>query len=183
MHSFTYSGAFWVIIPCSLIAILYALFNYYRVSQCQISKTSQQRDLTYLPAQEESILFIGKHISEGAQAFLHAEYQYLLIFLGIFALVILIAVDIVADEETSFQLYTTLAFLLGGLTSMLAGYLGMMVATFSNTKVAHLARQSLDDAFKLAYRAGCVVGFGLTGLSLLMLAILIGIYLNLGIAP
>lgn len=95
----------------------------------------------------------------------------------------MVAVDIISDEKTDFQLYTTIAFLVGGLTSMLCGYLGMMVATYSNTKVAHLARNSLDDAFKLAYRAGCAIGFGLTGLSLLMHAILIVIYVNMNIAP
>lgn len=66
---------------------------------------------------------------------------------------------------------------------MACGYMGMHVATHTNTKVSFIAQSSLDEAYKLAYRAGCVIGFSLTGISLLMLIILIAIYTELGIAP
>lgn len=56
------------------------------------------------------------------------------------------------------------------------GYFGMFVATKTNTRVSYIAQSSLDEAFKLAYRAGTCIGFVLTGVSLLMLALLILIY-------
>jgi len=39
----------------------------------------------------------------------------------------------------------------------------------------------LDEAFKVAFRAGCVMGFFLTSLALLILAILMAIYSKMGI--
>ena len=65
---------------------------------------------------------------------------------------------------------------------MLCGYIGMHIATHSNTKVAFIAQSSLDEAFKLSYRAGCAIGFIVTGLALLVLGVLIGVYRELGIA-
>ena len=52
----------------------------------------------------------------------------------------------------------------------------MQIATFTNTRVAYIAQSSLDEAFKVAFRAGCVMGFSLTSLGLLILAILMAIY-------
>jgi Na+/H+-translocating membrane pyrophosphatase len=95
--------------------------------------------------------------------------------MGVFGLIIFICVDMFGSDWT-FCLYTTMAFLVGGFTSMACGYMGMHVATHTNTKVSFIAQSSLDEAYKLAYRAGCVIGFSLTGISLLMLIILIAIY-------
>ena len=97
---FTYSDAFGVIIPCALIAILYAGINFYRISKVQIDKTS--REIAYTPEQDSLIHTIGKHIQEGSKAFLHQEYKYLLVFLALFALVILVAVDIVGESSNDF---------------------------------------------------------------------------------
>jgi len=62
-----------------------------------------------------------------------------------------------------------------------SGYVGMQIATFTNTRVAYIAQSSLDEAFKVAFRAGCVMGFSLTSLGLLVLAILMAIYREMGI--
>ncbi len=71
------------------------------------------------------------------------------------------------------------AFLLGAVTSVASGYVGMKIATYSNSRTAYMAITSLADAFKVAYRAGCVMGFFLTGAGLLILVIIIAIYRNL----
>lgn len=72
-----------------------------------------------------------------------------------------------------------MAFVLGAVTSTVSGYFGMQIATFTNTKVAYMAQSSLEEAFKIAYRAGCVMGFFLTSLGLLVLTILIAVYRSL----
>jgi len=66
--------------------------------------------------------------------------------------------------------------MVGGLTSMLCGYIGMQIATYANNRTAHAARISLSYAFKVAYGAGSVMGFCLVSLSLLNLLILIIIF-------
>jgi Na+/H+-translocating membrane pyrophosphatase len=53
-----------------------------------------------------------------------------------------VAVDIVgsgSEGNYKFQLYTTIAFVLGAVTSTVSGYFGMQIATFTNTKVAYMA--------------------------------------------
>jgi len=57
----------------------------------------------------------------------------------------------------------------------------MQIATFTNTRVAYIAQSSLDEAFKVAFRAGCVMGFSLNSLGLLVLTILMAIYKSMGI--
>ena len=95
--------------------------------------------------------------------------------MAVFGLIVLICVDL-AGHDWKARFYTTSAFLVGGFTSMFCGYMGMYIATLTNTRVSYIAQSSIDEAFKLAYRAGCSIGFSLTGIALLMLAIMIAIF-------
>ncbi len=52
----------------------------------------------------------------------------------------------------------------------------MLVATYSNYRTAFKARTSLADAFRVAYQAGCVMGFALVSIGLMMLALVIIIF-------
>jgi len=80
-------------------------------------------------------------------------------------------------ENKIYQAWATSAFILGCLTSILSGYIGMKVATFSNYRCAFCAwTKGMNSAFDVAFRAGCVMGFGLTSFGLLMLVLLILIY-------
>ena len=63
--------------------------------------------------------------------FLALEYFYLSIFLFVFSIIILI-ID-------NFLFYTAFAFLLGALTSVVSGYIGMFIATRANVRVAYQA--------------------------------------------
>lgn len=72
--------------------------------------------------------------------------------------------------------YTAFAFAIGALTSMGCGAIGMLVATYSNYRTAFKARTSLADAFRVAYQAGCVMGFALVSIGLMMLALVIIIF-------
>jgi len=92
------------------------------------------------------IAHIGKLISNGADAFLFEEYKYLAGFCSVFALIILIAVDCYGNDW-NFQIYTTAAFILGAFTSIVSGFIGMRIATFSNSRTAYSAINSLADAF------------------------------------
>ena len=66
-------------------------------------------------------------------------------------------------------LFSALAFILGALTSMVCGYLGMMVGTYGNVRTAVEARRGMAPAFSAAYRSGSVMGFLLSSLALLTL--------------
>lgn len=74
------------------------------------------------------------------------------------------------------QFFTTIAFLIGGFTSIVAGYIGMRIATFTNVRTTYLCAEDIHKGFVVAYRGGQVLGFCLVGLALLILQILIIIY-------
>ena len=109
---------------------------------------------------------ISASINEGARAFLFAEYRILVIFIVVLFLLIGIAMH---------SWVTALCFLCGALFSILAGYIGMNVATKANVRTANAARESgMNKALSIAFSGGsvmgmCVVGLGLLGVSVLFM--------------
>lgn len=94
------------------------------------------------------IKWIGDEITSGAVSFLNKEYLYLSIFAVVFAIILGVTVDAfeMSSEDdkgddkgnkrgpsTNFP-YTALAFLIGAGTSILAGYIGMRIAVYTNTR-------------------------------------------------
>lgn len=117
---------------------------------------------------------IATAVDKGATAFLMAEYKILAIFVAAFAIIIALLV-----EEELGQFWTVFAFILGAVTSIVSGFIGMKVAVFANSRTAYSATNpetGLKDAFKVAFRGGSVLGFCLSGLGLLNLWILILAY-------
>lgn len=72
--------------------------------------------------------------------------------------------------------YSAVAFVVGAVTSILAGFIGMRTATAGNVRTAVSARESLEKGFLTAINAGAVMGFGLSGLAVLGM---LGCYLAL----
>lgn len=109
---------------------------------------------------------ISSAISEGAQAFLTAEYKILVFF--VLVLFVLIGFGIG-------NWITAVCFVVGAIFSTLAGYCGMTVATKANVRTANAARQSgMNKALSIAFSGGavmgmCVAGFGVLGVSVIYL--------------
>jgi len=72
--------------------------------------------------------------------------------------------------------YTCLAYLIGSATSIAAGYIGMRIAVYSNTRTTFQCCNDTHDGFLTAFRGGQVLGFILVGLALLVLEIIIIVY-------
>lgn len=72
--------------------------------------------------------------------------------------------------------YTTVAFLIGAVTSIAAGFIGMRVAVYTNVRTTKESAKDIHDGFVVAYRGGEVLGFVLVGLALLVLQLLIIVY-------
>ena len=72
--------------------------------------------------------------------------------------------------------FSTIAFIVGAITSILSGYLGMAIATYANARTALEARKGVAPAFMAAFRSGAVMGFLLAGNALLVLYVLIQAY-------
>lgn len=113
---------------------------------------------------EPGMAEIAHAISEGADAFLKSEYKLLLIFIAIVFAGIWLGLG---------SITTAGAFLVGALFSVLAGYFGMKVATRANVRTANAARTGgINEALRVAFSGGtvmgmCVVGLGLIGASIL----------------
>ncbi|VAH19064.1 unnamed protein product [Triticum turgidum subsp. durum] len=69
-----------------------------------------------------------------------------------------------------------MAFLLGAVTSVVSGFLGMRIATFANARTTLEARRGIGAAFATAFRSGAVMGFLLSSLGLLVLYVAIKLF-------
>jgi len=96
---------------------------------------------------------------------LQKEYLYL----GVFCLLFAILIGTMAEIEDSGFAYTTVAFLIGALTSMCAGAIGMLIAVYTNVRTTYACCESINAGFKVAYYGGQVLGFSLVGLALIVL--------------
>ena len=102
---------------------------------------------------------IAAFISDGAKAFLKAEYKILVIFVVV--LFVLIGVGIGSWV-------TAICFVIGALFSTVAGYVGMSVATKANVRTANAARTGgMNKALSIAFSGGAVMGMCVAGLGVL----------------
>ena len=112
-----------------------------------------------------SVEKIGSAIRKGAVAFLKKEYGVLIIFVLLISLALFLSP---LGAKTSF------AFLLGAFFSILAGNLGMKIATLANVKTSLASQKSLSSALNIAFSSGSIMGtsvvsLGILGISLLYL--------------
>jgi len=121
----------------------------------------------------EKMAKIAGHIAEGAMAFLRAEYRVLTIFVLVIAA--LLAFQGYHLGAASSPL-VAVSFIFGALSSALAGFIGMKVATKANVRTTNAARESLGKALEVAFAGGSVMGMGVVGLGVLGLGLLLIIY-------
>jgi len=107
---------------------------------------------------------IADSISEGARAFLMAEYKILIVFVAV--LFILIGVGIG-------NWVTAVCFIFGAGFSTIAGYIGMTVATKANVRTANAAKESgMNKALSIAFSGGAVMGMCVAGLGVLGVSVI-----------
>ncbi|MDR3560206.1 MAG: sodium-translocating pyrophosphatase [Negativicutes bacterium] len=105
---------------------------------------------------------ISQAIFEGAMAFLNRQYKTLIPFTGIiFAILWFVSGYMLA-----------VSFLVGAVSSAVAGYIGMTATTKANARTTEAARTSLNKALSVSFRAGAVMGLAVVGLALLGVSVL-----------
>ncbi|SVA87779.1 uncharacterized protein METZ01_LOCUS140633 [marine metagenome] len=105
-------------------------------------------------------------------SFLKAEYRVLTIFV----IIVAVMLGFANKGNTSSSALVSLSFITGALTSGLAGFLGMRVATKANNRTTHAARTGLAPALNVAFTGGSVMGLSVVGLGVLGLGILFIFY-------
>ncbi|MGI6713214.1 MAG: sodium-translocating pyrophosphatase [Bacillota bacterium] len=119
---------------------------------------------------------IAHAIHEGAMAFLSREYKVLFIFVLVLACIIAITGFLTTGQE-SMKPTTAIAFLIGACCSILAGNIGMRVATKANVRTANAAAlKGLNKALEVAFSGGAVMGMSVVGLGLVGLGIVIFLF-------
>ncbi|KPJ60162.1 MAG: potassium transporter [Latescibacteria bacterium DG_63] len=127
------------------------------------------------PAGSEEMVAISDAVHEGAMAFLHREYRAI----GIFAAaVFLVLVFGLRTQGFTSSLATGVAFLVGALCSVTAGYFGMQISTRANTRTAEAAKIGFGEALAVAFPGGAVMGLTVVGIGLFGLSLLYFIYIE-----
>ena len=108
---------------------------------------------------------IAASIREGANAYLKQQYTTVFkVFLVVFVILLVMAF---ATGGKMLSKFTPFAFVTGGVFSMLAGFIGMKIATASNARTAQAASESLNKGLRIAFSSGSVMGFTVVGLGML----------------
>ncbi|CUQ16761.1 sodium-translocating pyrophosphatase [Clostridium baratii] len=133
---------------CSIISLIVLIF---------IAKDILKKD-----AGNKKMREIASHIEEGAMAFIKKEYKYL----SIFVVCIFILISIFLSYKTA------IAFLIGAIFSIVAGFVGMRIAVKANVRCANAAKSGIKKALDVAFSGGtvmglCVVSLGVIGLTML----------------
>lgn len=143
-----------------LLALLFAVYLYMRVLSFDPGTKDMQR--------------VAGAIREGAMAFLKRQYRTLVVFVLLFAL-LLVGIGFVESIEGIHPL-TGVAFAAGALASGLAGFIGMQAATKTNVRTANAARQGMARALSVAFSGGAIMGMSVVGLGLFGLALMVYVF-------
>ena len=118
---------------------------------------------------------ISDAIQEGAEAFLARQYKTIAVLAVLVALALATGYGVIrasaptdpVSDRWVLAFYITLSFLLGALSSGIAGFVGMWVSIRANIRVAAAATTSLNGALQTALRGGAVSGLFTVAMSLL----------------
>ncbi|MDE0837904.1 MAG: sodium-translocating pyrophosphatase [Kiritimatiellae bacterium] len=120
------------------------------------------------PVESDLLRKIGGYVADGAMAFLSREYRVLIPF-------VLVVTGLLCLGNQGHLRWQSLSFLLGASCSALAGFIGMKVATAANMRTTHAAKTGLNEALRVAFTGGSVMGMSVVGLAMLGIAIVMAV--------
>jgi K(+)-stimulated pyrophosphate-energized sodium pump len=126
----------------------------------------QTRSIMKKSEGSEKVKKIAALIRRGANAYLKRQYRGVIIF---FVIVTIILAILAAAGFTTF--FVPVAFVTGGVFSALSGFIGMKIATYSNSRTVTAAKSSLNQGLRVSFSSGTVMGMTVVGLGLLLLTV------------
>ena len=170
-----------LIVPSCFFGLFFAYFQFGFVRKISVEDESLAGKSVEAPDTPEGrVPRIYNLIMDGAISFLRMEYGIAAIFCLCFGGVILAFITW-GSHSLKQGVVTAIAFWTGAITSMGCGYLGMMIATYSNARTTLAAKNKADGytkAFNTAFRGGAVMGYALCSIGVLVLWILLTIFRN-----
>ncbi len=150
-----FENLFWIGFAGAAVALLFALMQ-----RNKVMRASEGND---------KMVKLASAIREGANAYLKAQYTTVAkVFCVVFVILLIMAFG---TNGQMLPKVTPIAYLTGGIWSVLAGFIGMKIATNANARTANAASESLNKGLNIAFSAGSVMGFVVVGLGLLDITI------------
>ena len=138
------STAYWIVIACGAVAILYGLYA--------------SRSVLSASAGNQRMQEIAGAVQEGATAYLNRQYMTI----GVVGVVIGVILGLLLG------LHSAIGYFIGAILSGAAGYAGMNISVRANVRTADAARTGgLRPALGIAFKSGAVTGMLVVGLGLL----------------
>src|SRR5437660_8853538 len=141
--NFPMSAAYFLVIACGILALLYGLFTSRQVLTANAGSARMQE--------------ISGAVLVGARAYLNRQYRAI----AIVGVVVLIVLGVTLGVRVAF------GYLIGAVLSAAAGYIGMNVSVRANVRTAQAARSGLKAGLDIAFKAGAITGLLVVGLGLL----------------
>jgi K(+)-stimulated pyrophosphate-energized sodium pump len=127
----------------------------------------------------ERMIEVSNYIEKGAKTFLKVQYKVLGIFVIVLAIALLFLPSPLKESDTYTRLFPDalnweqmIAYIIGSVGSMMAGYLGMMTGVKTNTRSAQGCTISTKKGFDVAFFGGAVMGLAVVGVALIGLSVL-----------
>ena len=115
-------------------------------------------------------------IQEGSYAFLKKEYTILSFFVVAMFAILWLVVDLNIFNADGFNgnsgPWTAISYLAGAIGSSIAGIAGMNIAVRGNSRTAEAAEGGLNQALRVAFNTGSVMGLTVVGVGLLGVTLL-----------
>ena len=139
-----------IIVPVAAVVALFTALFFYIWIEKQDAGSAQVRR-------------IAGYIREGALAYLKQQYKTS----GIFFIATFVLLLIFSFGFHVLSGYAPFMFLTGAFFSGLSGFFGMLTSTMTSSRTTHAAGKSLNQALKISFRGGSVMGMVVVGFALL----------------
>ncbi|MDC0960725.1 sodium-translocating pyrophosphatase [Dehalococcoidia bacterium] len=152
---------FLLVLGSSILALITATYFFWSVVKRKVKN--------------KELAEIAGLIQEGSYAFLKKEYTILSIFVALMFGVLWVVVDLDIFNKfgtNSTGPWTALSYLAGAIGSSIAGIVGMNVAVRGNSRTAEAAESGLNQALRVAFNTGSVMGLTVVGVGLLGVTLL-----------
>ena len=127
----------------------------------------------------ERMVEVAGYIEEGAKTYIKVQYKILGIFVAALAVAMLFLPSPFEDSTTYTRLFPDvlnweqmIAYIIGAVGSMLAGWLGMYVGVKANTRAAQGCTIGTKKGFDIAFFGGSVMGLAVVGVALIGVSVL-----------
>jgi len=176
-----------VVVPA--LGFAFAMYWWYLATEISIDSKDKYKHNDHLtPEILSNVSTIAQRVSDGANAFLFAEYKAMVLFLSLFGTLLYFLLGVSLSSPPAGEkapeapwvnaFLSLLSFAIGAGTSVLSGYIGMRIAVFTNSRTAVMATsgaaegdlsQGFAAGFQTAFRGGITMGFALTSLGIFSL--------------